>query len=219
MDPPSQEVSILSQVTQEVGALEILIVEDNADCARTTATLLEMYGFDVQTAQNGEEALAAVQDYKPDVVLLDLGLPDMDGYDVAKAIQEAGLAKKPYILAMSGFERDEERSAQCGIEMHFVKSAQLDALEAALRDIQRHNVLVQAGGRLRANPYRSVRKLAYEFENGTLSLRGQVLSYFQKQLAQESVTGIRGVERVVNEVDVFDPYANARMAGAGPRSF
>jgi two-component system CheB/CheR fusion protein len=79
--------------------LRILIVEDNADSAESMACLLRHYGYEIEVASNGLTALEAVKGRHPDVVLLDIGLPDIDGWEVAKRLKETDSPKRPLIIA------------------------------------------------------------------------------------------------------------------------
>ncbi len=103
----------------------ILVVEDNIDCAASTAMLLRMYGHEVRVALDGQAAVRAAGDFRPDVVLLDIGLPGMDGYAVATAIKrfERGPnEKRPLIIAISGFAKAaDHRSEDCGIDLYLLK--------------------------------------------------------------------------------------------------
>src|SRR5436190_20221119 len=83
--------------------LSILVVDDHADCAASTAWLLRGYGHEVEVACDGPGALAAVQGHCPDVILLDIGLPGMDGWEVAKRLKECDRPKQPLIIAVTGY--------------------------------------------------------------------------------------------------------------------
>jgi len=110
-------------------ALRVLVVDDNADAAQSMAILMQAYGYDVWVAQNGREALEAAREHSPDAVLLDLAMPAMDGYKVARSIQDLSNArtasKKPLIIAITGLgsNLDREHSAQAGIDLHLLKPA------------------------------------------------------------------------------------------------
>lgn len=88
------------------GVSRVLIVDDNRDTADTTAILLRMHGYDVAVAYDGKSALQAAQGYDPDVVLLDLSLPDIDGYAVAAGMRRSGLDRAS-LVAVSGFAPEE----------------------------------------------------------------------------------------------------------------
>jgi CheY-like chemotaxis protein len=93
-------------------SMRLLIVEDDEDTATSLATLLRLYGYEVEFAADGASACRFVQESPPDVVLLDIGLPKMNGWLVAKQIREQSVWKRPLLVAMSGYgmEADRRRS-------------------------------------------------------------------------------------------------------------
>jgi CheY-like chemotaxis protein len=104
--------------------LRILVVEDCLDSAESLATLLRLYGHRVVIAFNGIAALEAVQKAVHDVVLLDIGLPELNGWEVARRISELSpQGLPPLLVAMTGYgqARDRERSLEAGIHLHLVK--------------------------------------------------------------------------------------------------
>lgn len=105
-----------------VQKLQILIVEDDEDTARTMAVLLERAGHGVRIAADGPSALHDAEASEPDVVLLDVGLPGMDGHEVSARLR-ARKGKPPLIVAITGYGDDAavRRSAQSGIDLHIVK--------------------------------------------------------------------------------------------------
>ena len=111
-------------------ALRILVVDDNVDSAESMGMLLKASGHDVRTAHDGPTGLKAVLDYGPDVVLLDIGLPGLDGFQVAKRIREHPKHKKAVLVAMTGYgqETDRRRSQEAGFDHHLVKPADLGAV-------------------------------------------------------------------------------------------
>ena len=113
--------------------LRLLIVEDQADAAEGLAELMRMQGYAVEIALDGAAALAAAADRVPDVVLLDLGLPGLDGYEVARRLRELPGLRGSLLIALSGYGREEDRwrSREAGIDHHLVKPldfAELDRL-------------------------------------------------------------------------------------------
>jgi CheY-like chemotaxis protein len=118
--------------------LRILVVEDDEATARTTAATERWYGYEVQTAPDGPTALQAAQARPPDVVLLDLGLPGMDGFEVAKRLREHGGPKRPFLIAITGYGQrsDRLRSGQAGIDLHLVKPTDPDVLGRLLARFQ-----------------------------------------------------------------------------------
>lgn len=102
----------------------ILVVDDNADAASSLAMLLELDGHATRVALSGTEALAAVADFAPDVVFLDIGLPDISGYEVARRVRAMpDLRAMPRLVALTGWSRDEDRrrTAEAGFDAHLVK--------------------------------------------------------------------------------------------------
>jgi CheY-like chemotaxis protein len=119
--------------------LRVLVVEDHADGAASLAMLLRMSGHDVRVAADGPAALKEAQVVRPDVVLLDIGLPGMDGYEVAKRLQEQKAEKKPLLVAVTGYasEADRQHSAAVGIDLYLVKPADPNQLLRLLQRFQR----------------------------------------------------------------------------------
>ena len=119
--------------------MRVLIVDDNADCADSTADLLQFWGFAVQVARDGQTGLAAAIEHKPDVLLLDIGLPQLDGYELAKRLDETAWLKKPFVIAITGFERDsdQQRAKDAGIHVHMTKPVDPQSLLALLRRFER----------------------------------------------------------------------------------
>jgi CheY-like chemotaxis protein len=127
------EASAEPKPKAELKGRRILIVDDNADAATSFASLLKLMENDVRTAATGEEALRAAKEYGPDIVLLDIALPGMNGYDVARALR-AEVDDRMFIIAVSGYgaEQDRRRSAEAGFDAHFVKPMEIQALQEFL---------------------------------------------------------------------------------------
>jgi CheY-like chemotaxis protein len=111
----------------------VLIVDDNEDATETLSILLEMRDCTTARAHSGEEALQAFQREQPDVVLLDLGLPDIDGYAVASRMREQ--SERPMLVALTGAADDETARAvrRTGFAHHLVKPVDLVALDSILK--------------------------------------------------------------------------------------
>ena len=107
----------------------ILVVDDNVDTARGMSRLLRLLGNDIRTAHDGPDAIAEALDFRPEFILLDIGLPGMDGYQVAKRLREEGLGEA-VIIAVSGYgqEEDRRRSREAGFDHHLVKPVDYHAL-------------------------------------------------------------------------------------------
>jgi len=108
----------------------VLVVDDHLDSAETLAEFLVMNNHDVRVAHNGPEALRIVQEFAPEVVLLDIGLPGMNGYEVAERIRESPSGQQILLAAITGFGQpaDRERTAQSGFDVHVVKPIDPDAI-------------------------------------------------------------------------------------------
>jgi DNA-binding response OmpR family regulator len=103
--------------------LHILVVKGDSVKAESTATLLRSFGHQVQVVPDGQSALRAAQGRPPDVVLLELALPDLDAWEVAERLQELSLEKKPFFIGLADYDSEEDRlrSWQAGIDLHLVK--------------------------------------------------------------------------------------------------
>jgi CheY-like chemotaxis protein len=112
----------------------ILIVDDNKDTANGMARLLQFSGHEVRVAHNGEEALDIAREYRPEVMLLDIGLPGMDGYELGSAIRREKWAKDSVLIAVSGYGEDQarDRSKAAGFNHHLVKPVNFDTILALI---------------------------------------------------------------------------------------
>ncbi len=122
----------------DAGARRILLVEDNLDAAETLAEALGMLGHEVEVVHDGPSALAAVAARTPELVLLDIGLPGMDGYEVARRIHLALEEDAPVLIALTGYgqEEDRERARAAGIDLHLTKPFDLSRLEELIREVR-----------------------------------------------------------------------------------
>jgi CheY-like chemotaxis protein/two-component sensor histidine kinase len=111
----------------------VLLVDDNRDAAEMLAELLRAAGHEVMVAFDGPSALGVLPGFTPDVALLDIGLPVMDGYDLARKLRDA-LPSAPRFVAITGYgsEHDHKRSEEAGFEAHLVKPVQAEQLLAAV---------------------------------------------------------------------------------------
>ena len=120
--------------------MRVLVVDDNADAAELMADVLRIGDRVVEVAHDGPEALNAVERFAPDAVVLDIGLPIMDGYELARLLREweSGRpgGRRLRLIAVTGYgqETDRERSARAGMDVHLVKPVELADIEAALAD-------------------------------------------------------------------------------------
>jgi CheY-like chemotaxis protein len=108
----------------------ILVVDDNVDSARGLARLLKLLGHDIRTATDGPAALSEAIEFQPDAVLLDIGLPGMDGYSVARELRKHEACADSVIVAITGYGQDEDRKRcrEAGFNFHLVKPIDHDAL-------------------------------------------------------------------------------------------
>jgi PAS domain S-box-containing protein len=133
-EPPPDEVV---GKPQPQTARRILVVDDNRDSAMTLAMLLKLRGNVTQTAYDGIEAVEAAEIFRPDVVLLDIGLPRMNGYEAARKIREQSWGADMSLVALTGWGQDEDRrkSQEAGFNGHLVKPVELADLMKLLADL------------------------------------------------------------------------------------
>lgn len=120
-------------------ALRVLVADDNPDALESLALLLEVCGHEVRKASDGAETLQAVTAWRPDVALLDIGMPVLDGYEVARRIRSEPWGKQLFMVAVSGWgqSEDRQRATEAGFDLHFRKPIGLPILEGILERAQR----------------------------------------------------------------------------------
>ena len=118
-------------------SVQVLIVEDNRDAAESLALLLELFGHEVRMAHDGLSALDVAAAAVPDVVLVDIGLPGIDGYELARRFRADDRFAAATLVALTGYGRDDDqrRALAAGFDRHLVKPVAIDALEAILDDV------------------------------------------------------------------------------------
>jgi CheY-like chemotaxis protein len=126
---------VVAATPGEVRKWNILVVDDSRDGADSLAFLLQAAGHNVLTAYDGRSALALAQEHQPDLALLDIGMPEMSGYDVARAIRREAWGRKIRLIALTGWGQAEHRrrSIEVGFDDHLVKPVDLDVLEKLLQ--------------------------------------------------------------------------------------
>ena len=122
-------------MSENTRTLRVLVVDDNEDAADSMAALLDMMGHATRVAYSGETVSQEVQSWSPDVVLLDIGLPGKDGYEVARELRGQGAQCKLVALTGWGSEDDRRRAAETGFDHHLTKPVEFEALEALLRTL------------------------------------------------------------------------------------
>jgi CheY-like chemotaxis protein len=129
----------------------ILVVDDNRDAADSLGMLLQCLGADVRVAHDGAEALDAVEAYRPAVVLLDIGMPGMDGYEVARRIRSAFPESRTPLVALTGWgqEEDRRRARDAGFDHHLIKPADMETLQALLASLVSDAAPRSGGGEAR----------------------------------------------------------------------
>jgi CheY-like chemotaxis protein len=111
-----------------------MVVDDNHDAAESMGILLKLLGAEVQVVYSGTEALDLIPTYQPSAVLLDIGMPGMDGHEVARRIRQLPEFRDITLIALSGWgqEEDRRRSKQAGFDYHLIKPADVNALQNLL---------------------------------------------------------------------------------------
>ena len=132
--PPSPVTEIGQPTTRP---LRVLVVDDNVDAAQMLGMLLCASGHDIRLAHDGQTALEAALDFQPNVVLLDIGLPRMDGYEVAKKMRQRTVLKNVVLIALTGYgqESDRQRSQTAGFDHHLVKPTHFGKLQQILASV------------------------------------------------------------------------------------
>jgi CheY-like chemotaxis protein len=118
------------------GRKRILIVDDNVDSAESLTLLLDLTGNETRTAYDGLQALEEAASFRPNVILLDIGLPELNGYDVARKIREQPWGETMILVALTGWGQDEDhrRSKEAGFNHHLTKPVDPAALKELLAD-------------------------------------------------------------------------------------
>ncbi len=135
LPPVPQPASPPTEKAKPTGpSLRVLVVDDNVDTVLSFSMLLKESGHDVRTAHDGPTALEAACDYRPNVVLLDIGLPGLDGYQVAKRMRQQPVLQNVMLVAMTGYrqESDLQRSQEAGFDHHLVKPARFEQIQKIL---------------------------------------------------------------------------------------
>ena len=133
-----QPLSAPTETAEPIGpSLRVLVVDDNVDMAASLEMLLRQAGHAVRTVHDGPAALEAALDYRPNVVLLDIGLPGLDGYEVAERIRRQPALKGLVLVAMTGYgqQTDRQRSQEAGFDHHLVKPADFKTVQKILATI------------------------------------------------------------------------------------
>lgn len=117
-----------------VSALRILVADDNDSITKTFGWMLEVLGYEARVARDGEEALTIARSFLPDVIMLDINLPGMNGYEVCQKMRAEPALAKCVFIAQTGWSQPEhlERSRKAGFDHHWVKPIPMERLEKLL---------------------------------------------------------------------------------------
>lgn len=136
MEEPDFGVQTNTTPTQAADRLRILLVDDNEDASLSMAELLALYGYEVRTAADGREALKLAAEFEPQLVLSDIGLPGMNGYELARALRQEAGGRDMSLAAVTGYGQsgDRARAAEAGFDHFLVKPLAADALLKFIHD-------------------------------------------------------------------------------------
>lgn len=133
--PADRDDAAVGKENPSMEKLNVLVVDDNVDAAESLGLLLEMEGHTTHLAHDGKQALALAPRIKPDIIFLDIGLPDLSGYDVARQLRADPGLQRTMLVALTGWgtQDDRRRSDEAGFDRHLTKPAELPAVEKLLQ--------------------------------------------------------------------------------------
>ena len=129
-----ESIAPLETAKQPAQTSRVLVVDDNRDAADMFVIMLQTFGHEVQATYSSQTALEMAVAYQPDIVLLDIGLPEMDGYEVARHLRQHPQTKDVWVIAMTGYgqDADRQRAEEAGFDYHLVKPIDPEKLQAVL---------------------------------------------------------------------------------------
>ena len=135
--PPQPSLSPANDQPDEIPTQRILVVDDNADAALSLSMLLRLKGYEVHTRHSGQAGLDAVEELRPAAILLDIGMPGLDGYETCRLLREQPWGGAVVVIALSGYgqQEDRQRTQAAGFDGHLVKPVDLGALLALLASV------------------------------------------------------------------------------------
>ena len=135
---PASVPRMATEASTVLAARRVLVVDDNRDAAQSLGMLLQLLGADVHVVYNGPDALQALAAYKPAVVLLDIGMPGMDGHEVARRIRQQAGFQDVTLIALTGWGQveDRQRSQAAGFDYHLIKPADVSTLQTLLMSLE-----------------------------------------------------------------------------------
>jgi len=121
-----------------ISSLRILVADDNYDSGHTLGLLLKIKGHEVRTAADGLEAIAVAEEFRPEIILMDVGMPKLNGYDATRRLRETSYGKDIMIVALTGWGQpgDIARSMEAGCTAHLVKPVDFAELERFLATVK-----------------------------------------------------------------------------------
>ncbi|MBC7818100.1 MAG: PAS domain S-box protein [Planctomycetaceae bacterium] len=146
---PSPKAATPSHSRPVLPKRRVLVVDDNQESAVSMGMLLEILGLETHVVHSGREALLAIETFPPEIVLLDIGMPEMDGYEVARRIRQHAEWRDIQLIALTGWgqEEDRRRSKSMGFNHHLTKPADLGILESVLMSLDGTTCVESAAGR------------------------------------------------------------------------
>jgi CheY-like chemotaxis protein len=138
----------MESVTARSGVgCRVLVIDDNVDAADTMSALVQAMGGEAATAYSGRDGLQRAAEFNPDVVLLDIGMPEMDGYETCRRLRAHPAGEAAYIVAVTGWGQlsDRERALAEGFDGHLTKPADPRTLEGLLADVPVRRLRSEAG--------------------------------------------------------------------------
>ena len=147
---PRRHTNVEKDIGIDGAKRRILIADDNPDVAESFEVMLQMFGHDVRTAFDGLEALEKAEEFRPDIIVLDVGMPKLDGYETARRIRQKVWGQDVVLIAVTGWgnEKDKTLSAEAGFDVHLVKPVDADTILKSLNTINRSDL---GGKALRRN--------------------------------------------------------------------
>ncbi|MEZ6086923.1 MAG: response regulator [Pirellulaceae bacterium] len=133
----SGNTSIAPEAASASELKRILVVDDNVAAAKLLAIVIRKIGHDVQVANDGRQAVQIGGEFKPDIVIMDIGMPIMDGYEAARAMRREPWGKEIELIALTGWGQDDDRqrTTQAGFNRHLVKPVEPDTIRSILAEL------------------------------------------------------------------------------------
>jgi CheY-like chemotaxis protein len=130
-----QEATPQHEASSNREAPRVLVVDDNYDSADSIALLLNLWGHECRTVYDGNAVPGAVHEFRPDIVLLDIGLPGIDGYELARRLRAQPETRDLLLVAMTGYGQDQDRqlTREAGFDHHLVKPVDMETLKSILK--------------------------------------------------------------------------------------